>query len=339
MSYDPVPGLMVAKTFKCPVCFSERRGGSFVVYDDRYGYPGRFEVVRCASCGHRRLNRDFTSEDLSVLYTDYYPRASFDAASHRPHSEASGFSAWLSGERRFAFRWVPPGVRVLDIGCGSGEALGYFESRGCEAHGVEADANAMKFAEKFGYKIKIGLFDPKMFEPGYFDFVTMDQVIEHALDPFAMLSGVAKVLKPGGFLILSTPNAKGWGIGAFESAWINWHAPYHLHFFSRRSMARVAARTGFSVEMARTVTSSDWLDYQWAHLITRPREGEKSKFWNFTGGYTASQKLLLKASAVLRKFKINHALTRAFDAAGLGDNLLFVLRKTDEKDICFASRP
>ncbi len=36
---------------------------------------------------------------------------------------------------------MPRNVRVLDIGCGFGESLGYYEARGCEAYGVEADEN------------------------------------------------------------------------------------------------------------------------------------------------------------------------------------------------------
>ena len=46
-----------------------------------------------------------------------------------------------------------------------------------------------------------------------------------------------------------------------------------------QSMARAAAAAGFVLERRVTVTPSAWLDYQWGHLFTYPREGEASPYW------------------------------------------------------------
>ncbi|HEX9022568.1 MAG TPA: methyltransferase domain-containing protein, partial [Geobacteraceae bacterium] len=153
------------------------------LYDDRFGYPGTFTVTSCAGCGHKSLGTGFTAEELGKLYTDYYPRSRYSLDDYRPHGELSLFRAWLDGAKSQAFRLVPPNVRILDIGCGFGETLGYHRSRGCEVYGVEADENIRRVAERFGYNVCVGLFDPADYAPDYFDYVTMDQVLEHVTDP------------------------------------------------------------------------------------------------------------------------------------------------------------
>src|ERR1700754_172410 len=102
----------------CPICGHATGLFSEGMYDDRYGYPGFYDVNRCTACGHMHLPARFTDEQLSELYTKYYPRASYTAAQHRVPNEARGIRSWLRGERCSAFHWVPKGVRVLDIGCG-----------------------------------------------------------------------------------------------------------------------------------------------------------------------------------------------------------------------------
>jgi SAM-dependent methyltransferase len=75
---------------------------------------------------------------------------------YKPHEDLSGFKAWLNGAYSSPFRWVPKNVRVLDIGCGFGESLGYYKAQGCETYGVEVDENIRRVAENFGYNVHDG---------------------------------------------------------------------------------------------------------------------------------------------------------------------------------------
>jgi len=216
------------------------------------------------------------------------------------------------------------------VGCGFGEALGYHQARGCDVYGVEADENIRRVAEKFGYKVHIGLFDPNAYEGEFFDYVAMDQVIEHVGDPLKVLCGVARVLKQGGVAILSTPNPIGWGARIFGRRWINWHVPYHLQYFTRKSMSLAAERTGLCLERVQTTTSSAWLYYQWIHVVLYPRQGEPSPFWLIRGNQRFGIKATLKLFSLTHHLKINHLLTRLADVLGIGDNHLFFLRKKHE---------
>src|SRR5574337_130670 len=137
---------------RCPVCRNEcRLAGS--LHDDRYGFPGDFPLYGCASCGHKFVGAEFSEEVLRKLYSEYYPRSSRTLESYRVPEEKAGLKLWLQGDMCSPFRWVPEKVKVLDIGCGFGESLGYYEKRGCEAYGVEADENIRRIAGRFGFKV------------------------------------------------------------------------------------------------------------------------------------------------------------------------------------------
>jgi len=312
----------------CPICKQQHVHVVMQSYDDRYGYPGIFVLMRCANCGHAFLDCGMTSSQLVELYTNYYPRKTFDLAQFKPHAETGWLRAWLNGLRSSAFRWVPRNVRILDVGCGFGQSLGYHAARGCDVYGIEADENIRRVAEKFVYKVHVGLFDDSLYEAGFFDYVTMDQVIEHVTDPRSTLSGVARILKPGGTAILSTPNASGWGAKLFGRRWINWHAPYHVQFFSVRSMRIAAKQAGLEVTKVNTITNSEWLYYQWMHLAMYPKQNEPSRFWSPSHhGITLLQGRILRIMELIHRVKINHLLTRFFDSLGLGDNYVFILKK------------
>ncbi|WP_214187384.1 class I SAM-dependent methyltransferase [Geobacter hydrogenophilus] len=297
------------------------------LYDDRYGYVGEFDLNSCRSCGHIGLSHEFSRAELSDLYSNYYPRSSFSLDDYHKHVEVGRLRAWYEGAYRSAFRWVPRNVRVLDIGCGFGETLGYHESRGCDAYGVELDENIKRVVEKFGYKVHVGDFDCSLYEQNFFDYVTLDQVIEHLSDPIAALSGVARILKPGGMVIISTPNAAGWGAKFFGRRWINWHAPYHVNFFSRKSIRVAAARAGLDFVGGVTITSSDWLHFQWSHLFAIPPMGTPSIFWTPSADKDFTKRAALRLLEKFHQTGINHITTRFFDAVGVGDNFVFKLSK------------
>ncbi len=315
----------------CPICKSENNSIIYQLYDDRYGYPGLFSLYKCHNCGHKFLDHKFSSSELGNLYSNYYPSTNMKVEEYSPLEYEHSFQSWLNGKKASAFTYVPKNVKVLDIGCGFGQSLGYHKKRGCDVYGVEADENIIRVAKKFGFNVKVGLFDANNYEKNIFDYVTMDQVIEHFTNPQEVLNGIYSILKPNGYAILATPNSNGWGAWLFGKKWINWHAPYHLQHFSKKSLYMVANKSGFEIETIKTITSSEWLHYQWLHLITLPKEGEKSIFWsNAQFKKTISQKIILKLINLWHKTKINHLITRFFDSFQIGDNYLIILKKKND---------
>ncbi|TWJ19292.1 class I SAM-dependent methyltransferase [Geobacter argillaceus] len=325
-----VPDHMLAvlrKTKSCSICGSYDAEVSFKVYDDRFAYPGNFVITTCKHCTHKQLAANHTQEMIGRLYTEYYPRATFDIDTYKPFAPSAGFVSWLNGDKASAFRWVPERVKILDVGCGFGETLGYHKNRGCEVHGVEADESIRRVADRFGYSVHVGLFDPDIYEPGYFDYITLDQVIEHTIDPIETLKGIARVLKPGGTLIISTPNAESWGVQLFGRRWIHWHTPYHLQLFTKKSLEYAARSAGLTLKSHKSITCSEWLYYQWIHLFTAPEMGTTSPFWMPRSEKKWQHRLAMKILKLMHRTKINHLITRFFDYLGLGDNRIYFLTK------------
>lgn len=316
----------------CSICASSSADSYGMRYDDRYGYAGLFDLMKCKGCGHIFLKQDFTPEQLTDLYSNYYPRSQFNIESYQAHQEKEGFVAWLDGLKSSAFRWVPKNIRVLDIGCGFGESLGFHAGRGCDVYGVEADENIRRVAEKFGYNVHVGLFDSDIYDLDFFDCVTMDQVMEHVTDPVDTLQGIARVLKPGGQVILTFPNAGGWGAKVFGRKWINWHTPYHLQFYSKTSMQKLAKLAGLEIVSVKTITASAWLYFQWLHLLTYPKINQPSDFWAISAcgkktNFGFGLKLIMRFLSLMHRAKMNHLITRFFDVIGVGDSYVVVMTK------------
>jgi 2-polyprenyl-3-methyl-5-hydroxy-6-metoxy-1,4-benzoquinol methylase len=321
---EPIPG-------RCPVCGGAAIRASLTgLYDDRYGYPGRFDLFACAHCGHQFLDAVFSAEKLQHLYTNYYPRSQRNLDHWRPHREAHAFLLWLGRGRNAVFRWVPRAVKVLDVGCGFGESLGYHRARGCEVWGVETDENILRVAQRFDFKVRVGVFRAGDFPRDYFDFVTLDQVIEHVADPVAFLRDAAAVLRPGGTLLLSTPNARSPMARGLGRRWVHWHAPYHLQLFSKHSLAVAASAAGLRVRWCRNLTSPQWYHFQWLHLLSRPEPGVPSVFWTTGRKWPRGRWLARKFFSGLNRIGFNHAVSFCFDHLGRGDNLVMALERPRE---------
>ena len=316
---------MAVEIVRCPICSEATKIAFRGLYDDRYGYPDRFDLHRCGSCGHMHIAAQFSPQQLGELYTRYYPRGAFDIESFRAEEEKSGYGAWLRGEQASAFRHVPRNVRVLDIGCGVGQTLAYHKNRGCEAFGMEADGNVQAIARRYGLDIRQGIFDGTQFDSGSFDYVTLDQVAEHVTDPHALLRGVARVLVPGGKVVITTPNPGSFGAWLYGRRWLNWHTPYHLQFYTRRSLELVARQAGLELVTAKTITASEWQYYQWEHLLTFPAPRERSSFWS--SGTGKPSRLGKELAFRARRLSLHRWISRLLDATGFGDNLVFVLQK------------
>ena len=168
--------------------------------------------------------------------------------------------------------------------------------------------------------MRVGLFDSRNYRPGWFDYVTLDQVVEHLVDPIAVLRDIRTVLRDDGRIVLATPNAASVCARVFGRTWINWHAPYHLHVFSPHSLREAATRAGLAIERVETITSSEWLNYQWIHLLTRRGPGARSPFW------TGALHPAIRAMRAVGHTGVDHLITRVLDGLHAGDNVVAVLR-------------
>jgi len=105
---------------------------------------------------------------------------------------------------------VPPGSRVLDLGCGNGELLAYLQQqKGCSGYGIElADANVLACAQRGVNVIQLNLEDGlALFEDQSFDVVLQLDTLQHLRHTERMLRETARVGRIG---IVSFPNFAHW---------------------------------------------------------------------------------------------------------------------------------
>jgi methionine biosynthesis protein MetW len=102
---------------------------------------------------------------------------------------------------------------VLDIGCGRGTLIAALREKAPEISctGLEVSEALCEMAKAAGIDASVyDLAEPLPFAEGRFDAVILGEVIEHLFDPDAALDDIHRILRPGGRLIVTTPNLACW---------------------------------------------------------------------------------------------------------------------------------
>jgi 2-polyprenyl-3-methyl-5-hydroxy-6-metoxy-1,4-benzoquinol methylase len=147
-------------------------------------------------------------------------------------------------------RHAPRVGRLLEVGAGAGFFLKSAERKGWDVAGVELSAEAVKFASaRLDLDVRREQAEQMTFPPASFDVVVMFDVVEHLLDPLVSLQRVGGALRPGGVLIISTPNFNALTRFALGANWAVLSPAEHLWNFSAHSLDRMLRRAGFSSVM------------------------------------------------------------------------------------------
>jgi SAM-dependent methyltransferase len=230
--------------------------------DRRFGLPGRFAVVRCASCGLVRTEPQPADPGAYYPSSEYYSYAppavsplTRDAVASRYGRHARPL-ARLAARRISALPPGPPGD-ILDVGCGSGAMLLALEQAGWRGHGIELDAGAAQAANAAGLeRVRVGDLLDAGYEAGSFDVVRFSHSLEHMRSPRAELAEARRLLRPGGRLAIAVPDFGALLRRLFGERWFFLDLPRHLWHFDRRTLPRLVGETGFDVTRVRNVTAS-----------------------------------------------------------------------------------
>lgn len=139
------------------------------------------------------------------------------------------------------------GKVVLDLGCGSGYGAARIAQEAASVHGVDVDAHAVNFAtERYALEnlqfSKIEPDCPLPFADHSYDVVLSFQVIEHVLDHDAYLREAHRMLKPGGVMVVVTPDRRHRLLPG-QRPWNRWH----LREYSSRQLDQLMGRY-FAIE-------------------------------------------------------------------------------------------
>jgi 2-polyprenyl-3-methyl-5-hydroxy-6-metoxy-1,4-benzoquinol methylase len=221
-----------------------------------------FSVARCVACYLIFLDPQPSTEELERQYQGY----------HTGNGSCSvGEGQWFlasSGERqlfeeilRIAQR-LRPGGRLLDVGCSYGTLVESAVNIGYDAYGIEPFDEPFTYArDRLGHRIRQGTLEDVCASAETWDIVTLANVLEHLPSPLGAVRGIHRVLRPGGLLFVVIPNVLPFlGLmrlagrragGRLTSRLAVFDTPFHLYFFTPKTLRDLCLRSGFSVVLER----------------------------------------------------------------------------------------
>lgn len=235
---------MPDENMQCPVCNNEKFS-RYLSGKDYFLTGEPFNIIQCAACGFL-MTEPVPPPDAIGRYYESTEYISHDA-------EEKNLLTFLYRTARFftirskyrQFKKYSAGPRLLDIGCGTGEFLGFCKKKGALCSGIEPNPKARRVAsEKYGLEIKDKISFMHEEERSY-DCITMWHVLEHVHDLNGTLTLLRKTLKESGILILALPNPGSWDAKHYGEHWAAFDLPRHLYHFRTEHVEALANKYGF----------------------------------------------------------------------------------------------
>lgn len=228
----------------CPVC-SENSSKTFLAKVNLV--PGtEYDLVECQHCGVRYFDPMPKVDELSRFYSGAY--YNFDKS--REEGKGMSFAGLL--------KKIKDKGKFLDVGCATGFFINGIKSHSdWEVYGTDFGESAVRFArEKLGLNVVQGDLESAAFPDEYFDYIHVNNVLEHVLSPVTLLKECRRIIKPDGTFFLSVPN------GFIDSLdliqfWKEEKKPSrskdgHIFFFPARTLLMLIEKTGFRIEKKKT---------------------------------------------------------------------------------------
>lgn len=230
---------------KCPFC----RCTNFTHHSKaRYWQKIELNFIECTGCG--------------LIFTNPMPDMDIVSRGNKAlnilHKSRGTISQYRGGkEYAFTLKRIKRNGIFLDIGCAEGIFLKGIEEN-CEwkAEGVEIIKSVVDFAKDIlKIKVHLGTLDSAQIEDDRYDYIRMNNVIEHIQDPVVFLSKANKILKKGGTVYCSTPNGvqdgailkiankKGFEMNLLEN---------HFYYYPPKTLRKIFVHCGFKIVHAYT---------------------------------------------------------------------------------------
>lgn len=257
----------------CPAC----GGGDFIYEFKKSG----FRYVSCRKCSTLFVN----PKPPFIALRDFY------ANSRSTHFWVKDFFAPVAEARRKKIfrpraKYISTiikkhnGLLIGDIGAGFGLFLEELRKilPANRYIGIEPSSEMAEICSKKNLEVRRACLEDIKGMGGKFDVLTAFELFEHLFAPKAFLKKAYSLLKPGGYLIITTLNANGFDILLMGSKSKSIFPPHHLNFFNTESIKLLLEDTGFDITKVSTPGKLDWDIVEGAIKTNGLRLG---KFWDF----------------------------------------------------------
>ena len=137
--------------------------------------------------------------------------------------------------------------KLLDLGCGAGFVTSAISNK-FDKYGLEVGKDSYNFAKKYFDHIHLGPLKKNIYKKSFFDAIMFLHVIEHAPNPIELLEIILEILKPGGKLVLSTPDFDSACARRFGKNFRMLHDITHISLFSSHKLIELLIDLGFRIE-------------------------------------------------------------------------------------------
>jgi len=229
---------------RCLICQSDQLNVAF--------RKEGFIYYRCRFCCSLMVDLTLAPAEVFSRYSEAY----YEAAANGSTQQRRGYPSYRGAQDTLSscfvdklalLRQYVSSGHLLDAGA----AYGFFlkaASPYFEGVGIDVSEYAASVARKeFGVNVQVGDIEQTGFPAGYFDVIVLWDIIEHLICPVRSLLEVTRILKPGGYVFISTDNAANWLPRLLGSRWWALAPPLHLCHFSKKGMRIVFQRAGLEI--------------------------------------------------------------------------------------------
>ena len=258
----------------CPVCRSSDRRKLFDIPESA--------VFLCQKCSLRFLDPCLSPIAMADAYTSqetltkfhefhasYYDYGNLNISSKTREDFARGLRSIEKVQPKSASK------RIFDVGYGNGFFLALAKQGGWTVDGIDTSEENRKLSQKkFGLSLKVGDFGKDVSDGAVFDAVTFWDVIEHLPDPYPMIQKAARILKPGGIILVAVPNDQSFlrflseflyriSHGRFKSGLEKIYLLEHVAYYSLSPLQGLFRSNGFE-PIEHFYTSTDLAKYSFS---------------------------------------------------------------------------
>lgn len=224
----------------CPLCGDGAR-------EFPYELPQGFRVARCQKCATHYLYPRLTEQAMQLVYQDptYYQGGDSGYADTSYFEQEPALRATFKCLLRNLQKRGMTGGNLLEVGCGYGYLLDEARPLFARRTGTEFSPDAAASARKTGAEVFVGGVE-QLPAQLTFDCALAIQVIEHIYDPVAFMRQLVRRIKPGGYVLLATPDIGGALRKLMGRSWPSFKVPEHVVYFDFKTLQRLMTGAGLT---------------------------------------------------------------------------------------------
>jgi len=287
---------MSEKLKKCIIC----GGRVFKDYSEK--------VVRCEGCSLVVAKEIPTLKEIDDIYQKEY----FFGKEYINYKADRFALEWnFKGRIKSLGHMIKPGDKIIEIGCAYGYFLNLVKDKVASHTGFDVTKDGVEHAKKqFGLNATTEDFIKYDIKDNSVDNVFMWDVIEHLVHPDEYIEKIARVLKTGGRLALTTGDVDALLSRIQKGKWRMIHPPTHIYYFNPKTIRLLLQKYGLAIETTKYHSVNRNVDSIFNMMIgNKKARKENTKFYDFC--YSLAKKMKLdKMNVPINTFDIMQVVAR-----------------------------